>query len=433
MKIEQVNINDLKCAEYNPRISLTPEDEAFKNILESIKNFGMVEPIVINKDYTVIGGHQRLNVCKYIGWDFIPCNIIEVNKKKEKKLNIALNKISGDWDKDKLFDLLDSLKDDEFSLSGFTNDEFIELEEEIKNFDETNNSNNNSNTNTNNNTSEENIKNDNFDIVEESKKIKNVLTKIGDIYKLGNHYLMCGDSTNKTHTDMLIKHFNINKTLIFTDPPYGVDIVKDGKIGNEKIAMPGEYENIIGDNSIETAKKNYKICVDYGLDKFIIWGGNYFLDFLNNFDLSWIIWDKRGGGTSDNYGDGEIAISSLKHKIKIYKHLWRGMIQEGKREIRIHPTQKPVAMLSQIIKTFENKDLFSYIIDFFGGSGSTMLAAENFNLKSGIMELSPNYCDLIIKRFVEYRDGKNDDLFILKKGKYINLSKINEYKNIINI
>jgi len=134
LKIEYIDINKLKMAEYNPRKLLSPEDEEFKMILNSIDNYGIVEPIIVNDDFTVIGGHQRINVLKHLGFINVPCNVVNLDKIKEKKLNLALNKVSGKWDEEKLYKILDELKldNEDFLNLGFSEDEFKKLEDKFK-------------------------------------------------------------------------------------------------------------------------------------------------------------------------------------------------------------------------------------------------------------------------------------------------------------
>ena len=129
MNIQKINIEKLKLAEYNPRKNLQPEDEEWKKIQRSNEEFGYVDPIIVNKDMTVIGGHQRLKVLKTLGYTEIECNVVELDKVKEKALNVALNKISGEWDYDKLEDLLLELKeaDIDLLLTGFDDEEIEKL------------------------------------------------------------------------------------------------------------------------------------------------------------------------------------------------------------------------------------------------------------------------------------------------------------------
>ena len=116
MKIETIKIKDLKAAKYNPRKDLKPEDKEYQKIKKSILKFGYVETIIVNKDLTVIGGHQRLKILEELGYEEIECNVVDLTKDEEKALNIALNNLSGDWDNQKLEDLIAELKEKDFDL-----------------------------------------------------------------------------------------------------------------------------------------------------------------------------------------------------------------------------------------------------------------------------------------------------------------------------
>lgn len=137
MNIQKIKIEELKPMEYNPRKDLKPEDEEYQKIKKSINEFGYVTPIIINSNFNVIGGHQRLKVLKELGYVEVECVVVDLDQNKEKALNIALNKISGDWDNDKLEELLENLESENFDLSitGFNDDEiekiFKEAEEVI--------------------------------------------------------------------------------------------------------------------------------------------------------------------------------------------------------------------------------------------------------------------------------------------------------------
>ena len=185
--------------------------------------------------------------------------------------------------------------------------------------------------------------------------------------------------------------------MVFSDPPYGIDVVgRDKQIGQGCLAKITKYKEVKGDDSTITAEDFYKTCISLGFDKYILWGGNYFIKFLP-FSDGWIVWDKRGDMTSNDYADGEMAYCSFHTPLRIYKQIWNGMIREGEKEKRVHPTQKPVRMLSEILKDFtkENETIF----DGFGGSGSTLIACEQLNRKCFMSELDPYYCDVIITRW----------------------------------
>lgn len=191
--------------------------------------------------------------------------------------------------------------------------------------------------------------------------------------------------------------------MVFTDPPYGIDIVGDnGKVGAENLAKNKVYSKVIADDTTETAEKSYKIIRDI-CKKLIIWGGNYFTNFLD-FSDGWIIWDKRIDMNSNNFADGEMAWCSFHTPVRIYHQLWNGMIREGEHEERVHPTQKPTKMLGEVLRDFSEE--CENILDLFGGSGSTLIACEQLNRNCFMMELDPHYIDVIIDRWEQFTGQK---------------------------
>jgi ParB-like chromosome segregation protein Spo0J len=170
MEIQKIDINKLIPATYNPRKDLKPNDEEYIKIKNSIINFGYVEPIIINRDFTVIGGHQRLKVLKELNYEKIECIVVDLDKTQEKALNIALNKISGEWNTEKLENLLQELLQENFdvNLTGFDSEEIDNILNEYLDTEE-----------------------DEFDIDEAINEIQEPITKPGDIWILGRHRLMC--------------------------------------------------------------------------------------------------------------------------------------------------------------------------------------------------------------------------------------------------
>lgn len=199
----------------------------------------------------------------------------------------------------------------------------------------------------------------------------------------------------------------IKVDMVFTDPPYGISVVgKNGKVGADNLAKNGVYMPVRGDETTETTRHFYNTCVAVGINKYILFGGNYFTNFLP-FSDSWIIWDKRGEMNSNNFADGKMAWCSFHTPVRIYKQVWSGMIKEGEQGKRVHPTQKPVRMIGDILKDFSKEN--DVIFDGFGGSGSTLIACEQTNRTCYMMEYEPHYCDVIIKRW-ETLTGKKAEL-----------------------
>lgn len=353
-----------------------------EQIANSIKSFGCLQPIVISNDGVIIAGHGRYQaMTKILGWteereaskalkgeQFIPYILAEnLTEEEVKAYRLADNKLNeSDWDMDLAIEELKGLDIEMQKLTGFDMDLLIEPSE----------------------------KDDEVpDVPEEPKSV------LGDIYELGNHRLMCGDSTKIEDVEKLMNGQKAD--MVFTDPPYGIEIVdkKTKKVGAENLAKNQKYSEVIGDDTTDTARDFYNTFVSLGYDKFIIWGGNYFTQFLP-FSNSWIVWDKRGEMTSNNFADGEMAWCSFHTRVRIYKQVWNGMIREGEKEKRVHPTQKPVRMLSEILQDFTKVN--ETVVDVFGGSGSTLIACEQTNRKCYMMELDPHYCDVIVQRYVNY-------------------------------
>jgi site-specific DNA-methyltransferase (adenine-specific) len=215
---------------------------------------------------------------------------------------------------------------------------------------------------------------------------------LGDLIEIGQHRLLCGDSTDSEQVAKLVNGKKID--LVFTDPPYGISVVQNKSVGGGKLAKVNNYSEIIGDDTTDTAREFYNTCVSLDMQNFIIWGGNYFTDFLSP-SMCWIVWDKENTG---NFADVELAWTSFDKAAKLYKWQWNGMIRKGDKNVegktRVHPTQKPVGLFGDIFNDFK----FDICFDGFLGSGSTMVAAHQLNRKCYGMELDPKYCQVIVDR-----------------------------------
>jgi DNA modification methylase len=370
MKVETKKITELIPDPKNARKHSKKNIDAIK---KSLSEFGQQKPIVISKDFVIVAGNGFAQAAKELGWENISVVQTELQTDEARAYAIADNRTAelAEWDEENLTELLKEVYDSDIEniSTGFTDKEIQKLFSDSKEIEE-----------------------DEVPEVEEK-----AVTKVGDLWLLGNHRLLCGDATNENNFLKLINKEKVN--IIFTDPPYGINVVKNDMVGADfGVSKKGKYKKIVDDDTTDTAKHFFEICNKLlNCNKLIFWGGNYFGDFLPN-NKNWLIWNKRAGVNIRNtFADGEMAWCSFNTPVRIYDQLWNGMIREGEKEKRIHPTQKPTRMLGEIILDFtEEKDL---VFDGFLGSGSTLIACEQLNRNCYGMEIDPLYCDVIIKRW----------------------------------
>ena len=388
MEIVKVDINELISPEYNPRQITDDELEKLKN---SINEFGYIAPIIVNKHNNhIVGGNQRYCALKSLGYnevDVIFINEPDINR--EKALNIALNKISGEWDLVKLADIIDDfeLNDFDISLTGFD-------ELELEDFG-----------------IEDQTEHEQVEIVEDDYELEDdieVTVELGDIYQLGNHRLMCGDSTS---VDDVEKLMNGNKAdMVFTDPPYSYNYQSNMRTKSEK------FDVLMNDDKILNFMHPLKIvndgfvfiCTTWKiLDKWI----PLFKQYYNLSNM--IIWNKGGGGIGDLkhtfLTDYEIILCSNNEREVIGKRI--GSVWNiGKDNVNdyVHPTQKPIELSANAIKNVTKET--HNVLDLFGGSGSTMIACEQLNRNCYMMELDPKYCQVIINRWEEFTGEKAEKI-----------------------
>jgi len=211
---------------------------------------------------------------------------------------------------------------------------------------------------------------------------------------------MCGDSTSIDAVEQLLSGSKVD--MVFTDPPYGISIVGgSGKVGGGNIVKANTYAPIAGDDSIDVAIEAIQVIKALDAKVEIIWGGNYYANSLENSSC-WIVWDKDNTG---NFADAELAWTNQKTAVRIFKHMWNGMLKASERgEKRVHPTQKPVALAEWCLDQYGEE--CDTVLDLFGGSGFTLMACEKKAKSARIMELSPNYCDVIVRRWQEFTGKK---------------------------
>jgi DNA modification methylase len=244
------------------------------------------------------------------------------------------------------------------------------------------------------------------------------VSKLGDLYVLGDHRLLCGDSTVLADVERLMDGQKAD--MVFTDPPYGINIVKvhengygrlggeggptpfggkKGKVGGKGAVAANWYSPVAGDESVTAALDAFNLCTSLAIPTLIFWGGNYYAYALPPAKC-WIVWDKDVSG---NFSECEIAYTNLEGRLRMFRHTWSGMLKESERgEKRVHPTQKPVALAVWAFNEFGEP---ACVLDLFGGSGSTLIACEKTGRKCYMMELSPQYCDVIVTRW-EQATGK---------------------------
>ena len=388
MIIEKKNTADLLPAGYNPRKDLKPGDAEYEKLKRSIEQFGYVEPVIWNKTTgRVVGGHQRLKVLMDMGMTEVDCVVVAMDEEKEKALNIALNKISGDWDKDKLALLIADLQGADFdvSLTGF---EPAEIDALFKD------------------TLKDGVKDDDCDVG--AKLAQPTMTKPGDIWMLGRHRLFCGDSTKAETYDLLMGSTKAN--LVITDPPYNVNYEGSaGKIKNDNMADEAFYNFLLDAyTQIHSAMADDASIYVFHADTE---GLNFRRAFADaGFYLSGCcIWKKQSLvlGRSPYQWQHEPCLYGWK---KNGKHQW----YTGRKETTIwefdkpkkngdHPTMKPIPLLAYPIMNSSMSN--SVVLDPFGGSGSTLIACEQTDRICYTVELDEKFCDVIVKRYIEQVGG----------------------------
>ena len=434
MEILKIPIAQLNHAQYNPRKNLKPTDPEYKKLKRSIETFGYVEPVVWNRTTgNIIGGHQRAKVLQDLGFAEIDCVVVELDEPNEKALNIALNKISGDWDAEKLEDLLSDLKAEDFdvTLTGFDTSEIglmLGVDDEIVQ-----------------------------DIVPEVNSDEPTVCQPGDIWRLGRHRLLCGSSTDKNDVARLMD--GQKSKLLFTSPPYSDMRTYNGdkELSVESIAqfLPC-YEPYTALQAVNLGiqRKDGEV--------YPYW--NAYIDAAKQVGLkllAWNVWDKLTCGSVGQqkamipirhewifcFGKEPVPVNPTwrKKEASIYSGGRYNKIRQADGSFRIarrgnetgafkkmesllelpeqtslesvtkqlsekgkiraeHPATFPVALPSEYIVAFTDEG--DIVVEPFGGAGTTLIACEQLDRSCYSMELDAHYCDVIIKRWETLTGGK---------------------------
>ena len=374
MQVVDIDIKELTPYEKNPR----KNDDAVQYVAESIKQFGFKVPIVIDKNNVIVAGHTRYKAAKKLKLKTVPCLVADdLTDEQIKAFRLADNKVAefSEWDFDLLELELKALEDFDldFNLADFGFDDIFEEEEYI---------------------SAEEIEEDNIEDIEVPQEPK---SKTGDIYQLGNHRLMCGDSTNINDVEKLMNGKRAD--MVFTDPPYNIG-----------------YQGVKDKRSIINDKMSDKEFVDFlkkGLMKcdtaYVCCSWQYehlFKQAMNDLDMppkAMIIWDKVNPAQHLDKYFKQYEIILYYGKFGGEKTI-RGDIWQCKRERNtIHPTMKPLKLIGMALSDNPDKKI---VYDGFGGSGSTLIACEKLNRRCFMMEMDPKYVDVIIARWEEYTGKK---------------------------
>ena len=408
--LKVIPVSELKPAEYNPRKKLKPGDKEYEKIKNSIEEFGFADPRVVNADMTIIGGHQRLTVAMALGYTEVPCAVVDIDKVRERALNIALNKITGAWDENLLADLLKDIQDSDFDLgkTGFDPPEIDQLFSQVHNKD---------------------VKEDDFDVESELKQP--AFSKTGDMWHLGKHTVICGDSTDPATFERLLEGRLVN--LVLTDAPYFVNLQnKSGTIANDNLDDKSAYEFLM------KVFANFKSAMASDASFYEFYATMKSRVFYDAFEDAGfkvgaqLVWKKPRAPfmRTDWKFNMEPIIFGWR---KDGKHVWYGdqkqkavfefdMIRDSEKDGFSHPSSKPVPLMAYLIQqsTMTN----GLVLDGFLGSASTLIACEQTGRVCFGAELEQKYVDVAVKRYIAFKEGHYNDVYVIRDGQKLKFEEV---------
>lgn len=390
-QLKTVKLKDIVPYGNNPRHN----DQAVDAVKESIKQCEYIAPIIVDEDMVILAGHTRHKALKALGKKeaevMIVTGLTDEQKRKYRLLDNKTNELA-EWD----IDLLEvELADIDFDGYDFGFDiEQIEPEPEAEEDDYT----------------ETNVE---------------TRCKLGDLWQLGNHRLVCGDSTDVNVIDRLMDGAKAN--MVYTDPPYGMGLNTDWSGAKSKSKFYTEkgckgqgntYEKVKGDNEDFDPALVSAIFASFDYCKEIfIWGADYYPELLKGYKQgNFIVWDKRSNDdtledyvkqSDKTYGSQfEICWSKTKHRKEIARVKWAGIFGTETEfdKSRCHPTQKPTRLAQWFLQKYS--EVGDAIADIYGGSGSTLLACESLGRRCFMCELDEHYCDVILQRWENFTGEK---------------------------
>lgn len=367
-------LSDLKQDHKNARKRTETSASLLK---ESLQRYGPARSIVIDEDDRILAGNGTVEAALNLGIEGLrivdanPDEIIAVRRTgltEDQKVGLALadNRTAdlAEWDAE----MLQQLSKDHDISPWFDDGDVEALLEQVEQLDPVEGK---------------------TDPDEAPEPPAEPITKPGDLWILGNHRLLCGDSTDVLAVERLMDGKKAD--MVFTDPPYGIAYKSPSGAG---MTQRGNYAVIKGDT------EPYDPAPLFGIaDLIVTWGANHYADKLPP-SRAWLVWDKRDGDAINNNSDCELAWVSQGGSARLFHHKWNGMIKASeKNERRVHPTQKPVALAEW---AFDLLEAGKTVVDLYGGSGSTLIACERQYRHCRMMELDPAYCDVIVKRWEDF-------------------------------